>query len=95
MILKNQLTEEQFILGLREDLPTLTNERFRRHTPQYWDEVNYYNTLIEMCPKELLLTSLLGNFIYKYTTTNKDLYDLVTEFLNRYDAGDFDTYSYH
>ncbi len=82
----------EFISGLRKDLPMLTKEGFKRHKPAYWQEVNYYNNMMMLCPKELMLTSLCGDFIHKYTTTDAELYDLVTEFLNKYDTGNFITY---
>lgn len=88
-----KLTEEQFISELREDLPILTGESFKRHTPAYYDEANYYNTIMMRCPKELMLTSLMGNFIYKYTEKNAELYDLVNELLDDYDRSNFDRYS--
>ena len=91
--IQTELTEEQFISGLREDLPMLSGENFKRHKPAYWDEVNYYNAVIEACPKELMLSSLLCNFMYNYIEKNAELYDLVENLLIKYDSGDFDLYN--
>lgn len=82
---------EAFIKDLREDLEALKEERFQRHIPEYYDEVNYYNWFHEHIPQSLLclpgyqVPDCYKAFSQVYHIEHKNLFEAISAFLEAYD----------
>lgn len=82
---------ETFIKDLREDLEALKEERFQRHSPEYYDEVNYYNWFHEHIPQSLLclpnnqVPNCYQAFSQIYHIEHKNLFEAISAFLEVYD----------
>lgn len=76
---------KEFIEDLKEDLEILRGESYQRHDPDYYDEVNYYNSFLLSIPQSLLLSKCFLTFINVYREQGKSLYEAVSAFLEEYE----------
>lgn len=77
-----------FITELEADLESLKGDSFQRHTPEYYDEVMYYNNFHQTIPQSLLLSNCYLSFINVYRTEGKSLFEAVSAFLEEYKKGE-------
>lgn len=75
---------EIFINEITEDLEILKQESFQRHTPQFHDEVEYYNYFHNLIPSSLLLSECYKAFLKVYIEEGKNLFEAVSAFLEVY-----------
>ena len=80
------MTEQEFIEELKECLKVLKEESYQRHRPEYFDEVDFYNTFHQFIPTSLILASCYTKFITLYHKEGKSLYESVLAFLVEYEA---------
>jgi hypothetical protein len=74
-----------FIEELKEDLDTLRGESYQRHTPEFYDEVSYYNDFHKFIPQSLILSKCYLAFISLYSEQGKSLFEAISAFLEEYD----------
>ena len=74
-----------FIEELKEDLETLRGESYQRHTPEFYDEVSYYNDFHKFIPQSLILSKCYLEFISLYREQGKSLFEAISAFLEEYD----------
>ena len=84
------VSEKDFIASLKTDLSKLTDECYQKHSPEYYDEHQYYNLFHKYIPNNLLLTSSYIKFVEAYNTNNKNLYEAVRAFLDDYEGNNND-----